>query len=228
MKYSLSIDALFDFSLFAHAALFEGCDYPWQAFEKLSAYLTSLSLGKMEGNVSSEAFLIDPASISLGRNSIVEAGAYIQGPCVLGAECIVRSGAYIRGDVIAGDGCVIGHGTEIKCSILLNGASAAHFNYIGNSILGKNVNLGAGVKCANFRLDHEPITLTIDGQKIKTGLKKLGALLGDGAQVGCNCVLNPGTLLGKNAFCSPCLSVSGVIPEGAIVKSSFTNFIEVR
>jgi len=228
MNQYVSVESLFDFSSFSHSALFEGCAYPWEALERLMAYFQAYPLGEKAGEVSPEAILVDPASIFIGHGSVVEAGAYIQGPCILGEGCVVRSGAYIRGAVIAGEGCVIGHGTEIKHSILLEGVCAAHFNYIGDSILGARVNMGAGVKCANFRLDHQPISVLVDGRKFETGLTKLGALIGDGAQVGCNCVLNPGTWVGKKAFCFPTLSIYGYVPDGARVKPSQKNLIEIE
>jgi NDP-sugar pyrophosphorylase family protein len=108
----------------------------------------------------------------------------------------------------------------------MNGASAAHFNYVGDSILGKRVNLGAGAKCANLRLDHQPVHVFASGKKINTQLKKLGAIIGDGAQVGCNCVINPGTILGKNSFCFPCLNICGFVPQGAKVKPAMKNIVE--
>jgi UDP-N-acetylglucosamine diphosphorylase / glucose-1-phosphate thymidylyltransferase / UDP-N-acetylgalactosamine diphosphorylase / glucosamine-1-phosphate N-acetyltransferase / galactosamine-1-phosphate N-acetyltransferase len=128
--------------------------------------------------------------------------------------------------VLIGDSCVVGHDTEVKHSIFFNGASAAHFNYVGDSILGNGSNLGAGVKCANLRLDHQPVCVMVLGEKVDTGLLKLGAIIGDGAKVGCNCVLNPGTILGKNSFCFPCLNVHGFIPEGGKVKPAMKNIVE--
>lgn len=103
---------------------------------------------------------------------------------------------------------------------------AAHFNYVGDSILGNDVNLGAGVKCANLRLDHKSIHVNFEGRQIDTGLKKLGALVGDGAQVGCNCVINPGTLLGKKSFCFPCLNIYGYVPDHGKVKPAMKNIVE--
>lgn len=226
MLQDLTLNSFFDLSLFSHASLFEGCDHPWQALQKLSNYINSQQLGKIEVDIPSAVFLINPSLISIGRETIIEPGAYIQGPCIIGERCTIRNGAYIRGDLITGNGCVIGHDTEVKHSILLNCASAAHFNYVGDTILGNDVNLGAGVKCANFRLDHQTISILVSCQKINTGLKKLGAIVGDGAQVGCNCVLNPGTLLGKNSFCFPCLNVYGIVPENAKVKPAQKNIVE--
>ncbi len=222
----LTTHSFFDLSEFSHASLFEGCEFPWQAIQKLSEYLGSQALGKIETDVPATVHLINPSSISIGKETVIEPGAYIEGPCIIGAHCVIRNGAYIRGEVITGNRCVIGHDTEIKHSILLDGANAAHFNYVGDSILGNNVNLGAGVKCANFRLDHQVVAIIAEGKKWETGLKKLGAIIGDGAQVGCNCVINPGTLLGKSSFCFPCLNVYGRIPDHAKVKPAQKNIVE--
>jgi NDP-sugar pyrophosphorylase family protein len=226
MTQNLYINYFFDLEHFAHAALFEDCSYPWEVFEKLSAYFNSLKLGQIDTDVPVSAHLVNPSSISIGRGTIIEPGAYIQGPCVIGKDCVVRHGAYVRGDFLAGDRCIIGHDTEVKQAIFFDCATAAHFNYVGDSILGNAVNLGAGVKCANLRLDHEPILITSGDKKINTGLRKLGAIIGDGAQVGCNCVLNPGTLLGKKSFCFPCLNVQGIVPEMAKVKPAYKNIVE--
>ncbi len=193
----------FDLGDFAHAKLFEGCTYPWEALLALSDYLKAQNLGKIEGTISEGVFLIHPESISIGPGTVVESGAYIQGPCIIGPKCIVRHGAYIRGNVVTGKGCVLGHASEFKNSILLNRAAAPHFNYVGDSILGNDVNLGAGAICANVRFDRHSISVHWEGEKIKTPLKKLGAILGDRTQIGCNCVLNPGTLLGKESVCFP-------------------------
>jgi UDP-N-acetylglucosamine diphosphorylase / glucose-1-phosphate thymidylyltransferase / UDP-N-acetylgalactosamine diphosphorylase / glucosamine-1-phosphate N-acetyltransferase / galactosamine-1-phosphate N-acetyltransferase len=220
------LEQFFSLSECAHASLFEGCRYPWEALARLQAYLKSLVLGKIEIEIPSTVYLVNPELISIGEGTVIEPGAYIEGPCFIGKNCMIRHGAYIRGDVIAGNHCVIGHDTELKHSILLNRAAAAHFNYVGDSILGNGSNLGAGVKCANLRLDHQPVCVFFEGERIKTSLTKLGAIVGDGAQVGCNCVINPGTILGKNSFCFPCLNVYGYVPENGKVKPATKNIVE--
>lgn len=226
MMTILSPNQFFTLEEYAHASLFEECQFPWQALERLKSYLQFLKLGNIDTDVPSTAYLVHPELISIGQGTTVEPGAYIEGPCVIGQNCKIRHGAYIRGDVITGDNCVIGHDTEVKHSVLFNSAIAAHFNYVGDSILGARVNLGAGVKCANFRLDHQSIHVVILGERINTRLNKLGAIIGDGAQVGCNCVINPGTILGRNSFCFPCLNVYGFIPENGKVKPASKNIIE--
>lgn len=215
---NLSVSSFFSLEEYAHSALFEGCSYPWEALKHLIPYLERYPLGKIEGEVSPAAYLINASSISIGKGTRVEPGAYIEGPCVIGENCVVRHGAYLRGSVITGDRCVLGHDTEIKHSILLNDVCAAHFNYVGDSILGNQVNLGAGMKCANLRLDHKLIKIFVEGKKVETGLKKIGVIAGDRAQFGCNSVANPGTLFGKGALCYPCISIQGFIAPNSIIK----------
>lgn len=209
MHESLHFSQFFDLSNFTHKALFDGTFYPWEALDKLEAYLAALPLGQILGEVDPRAYLIKPELITIGKGSRVEAGAYIEGPCVIGENCTVRHGAYIRGTVLAGNNCVIGHTTEIKHSILLNKAQAAHFAYIGNSILGSNTNLGAGTKLANLRLDHGKVKIRAGQIAIPSGQKKLGAIIGDGAQLGCNSVCNPGVLIAKNKHLEPCKAYTG-------------------
>ncbi|HEX4839621.1 MAG TPA: UDP-N-acetylglucosamine diphosphorylase [Rhabdochlamydiaceae bacterium] len=210
----------FSLEAYFHRELFEGTGYVWEALHRLTSYLQEQELGKIEAKVPVGAHLINPELISIGEGTIIEPGAYIEGPAIIGPFNQIRHGAYIRGGVVTGEKCVIGHATEIKHSILLDRANAAHFNYVGDSILGNDVNLGAGVKLANFRLDHKEVFVLIQGQKIPTGLKKMGAILGDGAQLGCNAVANPGTLICPKAFCYPCVNIKGVVPSRAIYKEN--------
>lgn len=209
----------FDFSNFEHASLFRDESFPWTALLELSNYFKSHQF-QQKGTVSSSAYLIDAEKISIGSGTIVEPGAYIKGPCIIGKNCTIRHGAYIRGNVLVGDDCVIGHDSELKHSILLNGAHAAHFAYVGDSILGNGVNLGAGTKCANLKLNRSTICIHLDEDRIPTQLHKLGAIIGDKSQIGCNVVTNPGTLIGKEVQCYPCLNIEGFIPTRSIIKPS--------
>lgn len=219
-------ESLFELSDYAHAVLFDQVAYVWEALEKIEGYLKQRMLGKIETEVPISSCLIHPGSISIGKNTRIEPGVYIHGPCIIGSNCEIRQGAYLRGQVIVGDDCVIGHCTEVKNSLLLNKVRAGHFNYVGDSILGNTVNLGAGMKCANLRLDHQNVSVLFQGRKIPTSLKKFGVIAGDGAQLGCNCVTNPGTILGKRSICYPCINIGGCIPENARVKSSHQNIVE--
>lgn len=141
----------------------------------------------------------------------------IQGPAYLGEGCELRPGVYIRGNVIAGKGCVLGNACEFKNCLLLDGVQVPHFSYVGDSILGNGAHLGAGVICSNLRLDQAPVEVVLpEGSKAATGLRKLGALIGDGAEVGCNAVLNPGSILGKRALVMPTVAFRGSLAANSI------------
>ena len=148
----------------------------------------------------------------------------IAGPGVHRSEKLScdRAGAYIRGNVIAGEKCVLGNSSEFKNCLLMDGVQAPHFNYVGDSILGNGAHLGAGVICSNLRLDQGEVILRLASGEVKTGLRKFGAVLGDKAEVGCNSVLNPGTLLGPRALIAPCTSFGGYLPANTIARARQT------
>ena len=214
----MTLSYFFDLSSFPFKELFDGLTYPWEALARLNPFLKNQTLGKIEAEISPHAYLVNPELISIGKGSVIEPGAYIQGPCLIGENCSIRHGAYIRGQVIAGNGCVIGHASEIKNSIFLNNVHAAHFAYVGDSILGNHVNLGAGTRCANLKLDGASITVSYHDERLETGLRKLGAIIGDHSQTGCNAVTNPGTIMGRGVLCYPCLNVGGFIPTRSIIR----------
>lgn len=168
---------------------------------------------KLGGEETSEAVILYAGcvlwdkEISLGAGSVVEPGALIKGPTLIGSNTEVRQGAYVRGKCIIGDRCVVGHTTEMKESIMLNGAKAGHFAYIGNSILGTLSNLGAGTKLANLKIKESTVRVRVGQEWVDTGMRKLGAILGDKVEIGCNAVTNPGTLLGKGCMVHPVTSV---------------------
>jgi NDP-sugar pyrophosphorylase family protein len=222
MNEFFSVENFFDLQQFAHRAVFDKCMYVWQVLENLRMYLLAQTLGAIESKEQPFAYFVNPELISIGEGTIIEPGAYIRGPCIIGKNCQIRHSAYIRGNVLIGDHCVVGHTTELKHSILLNHARAAHFAFVGDSVLGNDVNLGAGVKCANLRLDGTPVVIRHNDWLISTGLRKFGAILGDGAQIGCNTVLNPGTVFGRSSKCFPGLSINGVVEAGKLVKSMQT------
>ena len=215
------------------AGLFAGVERVWEVLAKLSDYLESLfpARAALLGRVDSGATLVNPERIYLGPGARVEAGAYIKGPAYLGAGCQVRQGAYLRGAVMAGEGCVLGHASEFKNALLLPGSQAGHFAYVGDSILGHRVNLGAGTKLANLevlsnlhraRTGRRPtLKLRLPGlpQPVDTGLTKMGAILGDDAQTGCNTVTNPGCLIGRHTLVYPNVSLpKGYWAAGKIIK----------
>jgi UDP-N-acetylglucosamine diphosphorylase / glucose-1-phosphate thymidylyltransferase / UDP-N-acetylgalactosamine diphosphorylase / glucosamine-1-phosphate N-acetyltransferase / galactosamine-1-phosphate N-acetyltransferase len=208
----------FDLSKTKHAALFEGVNFVWEVIPKIGEYLKTLPLGIIEIEIPEGVTLVNPELISIGKGTVIEPGAYIKGPCVIGRDCQIRHGAYIRGQFLAGDRCVIGHATEIKNSAFLDDVHAAHFNYVGDSFLGNNVNLGAGTRLANLKLTEGEIKMLCGEDLVCTGVRKLGAILGDGVQTGCNSVTNPGTLMGKNSACYPCTNFGGIVSAGHVIR----------
>lgn len=228
MKEQLTVGYYFDIGNFKHRSIFDACTYVWEPLTKISAYLKNSKLGQIQTEIPTGAYIVNPESISIGRGTIVEPGAFIKGPCLIGEHCTIRHGAYIRGDLICGDSCVIGHDTEIKNVIMLNNAHAAHFAYLGDSIIGNDVNLGAGTKCANLLLNSGEISIYLKEERYPTHLRKLGAIIGDGCQIGCNVVTNPGTFIGKKTLCFPCLNVGGIIPSEQSVKSTTSLIISPR
>lgn len=158
--------------------------------------------------------------IAIGRGTRILPGAVIEGPARIGRDVEIRPGAYLRGGVWIGDGCVVGAHSEIKRAILLAGARAPHLNYVGDSILGSGVNLGAGTVLSNFRHDGGPIHLPLaDGRRLGSGRRKLGAILGDGVATGCNCVLHPGVVVGRDTHLYPGVHLrAGVYPAASLIK----------
>jgi carbonic anhydrase/acetyltransferase-like protein (isoleucine patch superfamily) len=159
--------------------------------------------------------------IIIGPGTIVEPGAFIKGPAIIGSDSEIRQGAYIRGECLVGNRCVVGHTTEMKGSIMLDGAKASHFAYVGDSILGKKVNLGAGTKLANLKMIPGSIVITLDKKRYDTGRRKLGAILGDHTETGCNSVTSPGTLMGPSSIVYSGVAVpGGYYPSKTIVMPS--------
>jgi carbonic anhydrase/acetyltransferase-like protein (isoleucine patch superfamily) len=174
------------------------------------------------------AILFDP-DIYIGESTVIEPGALIKGPTIIGNNTEIRQGAYIRGNCLIGDRCVVGHTTEVKTAIMLNDAKAGHFAYIGDSILGNQVNLGAGTKLANLKILDVEMRLKVEGKVYKTGMRKLGAILGDHVETGCNSVTSPGTLLGKRSLVYPCVNVpGGYYPARSIIGLKTKNVISIR
>jgi NDP-sugar pyrophosphorylase family protein len=156
-------------------------------------------------------------NIILGRGSVVEPGALIKGPAVIGNNTEVRQGAYMRGNCLVGNGCVVGHATEMKNSVMLDGSKAGHFAYVGDSILGNAANLGAGTKLANLKVIAGSIVLRVDRKRYNTERRKLGAILGDNTETGCNTVTSPGTLMGPSSIVYPGISVPGGYYRGKAI-----------
>ena len=210
---SIKTESLFE-SIPPHLrALFEVCEYPWQIVERISGYINEL----LEKGIGGYSLYSD--GVMVGRGASISPSAHISPPAIIGEDCEIRVGAYIRGNVILGRGVVVGNSSELKNCILLDGAQAPHYNYVGDSILGCMAHLGAGAICSNLRSDGREVTVRAE-QSYPTGMRKLGAMLGDHVEVGCGCVLNPGTIVGKNSRIYPLTSVRGTVPQDSILKSS--------
>ena len=194
--------------------LFTKCDFPWQIVPIIKSYIKELVSEGLDG------YTTFGDDVLIGKGVRIHDGATIAGPCIIGDNSELRPGAYIRGSAIICPSCVIGNSTEIKNSILLEGVAAPHYNYIGDSILGAHSHLGAGVICSNLKSDKSNVAIRYNGNTADTGLRKLGAIIGEGAEIGCGSVLNPGTVVGKNTTVYPLISLRGVYPSDSIVKSS--------
>jgi NDP-sugar pyrophosphorylase family protein len=207
-----------DFRQTEHAAIFDGVTQAWEILPRLAQYLEKTlrpaNLGKRIGSP------VIGDRVFIGENTVIEPGAYIKGPAWIGPDCQVRHGAYIRENVIVGAGSVIGNSSEIKNSFLGNGCQVPHFNYVGDSILGAKVHLAAGVIVSNLKLAGDTIILRVNGAVLDTGLRKFGALIGDGAEVGCNAVINPGSILGRHSLIYPGVSWRGILPANSIAKTA--------
>ena len=207
---------LFDLTQSAHAALFDGCEYAWEALQKIQAYLDANLRPSLHNRCEGVAFIGE--RVFIGEGTVVEDGAMIKGPAIIGRNCQIRHNAYIREQVIIGDNCVVGNASEVKNALLFNEAVAPHFNYIGDSILGYRAHLGAGVKISNVKLVPENVTVDINGRPFDTGLRKFGAVIGDHVEIGCNCVLNPGSIIGRHSILYPNVLWRGVCPADSLVK----------
>lgn len=203
--------ALFGDVPFFLEKLFGDCEFPWQAADTLSSYLRRLVLEIPDG------FTLFSEGVLLGRGVSVSPTATIVGPAIIGENTVIGPGAYIRGNVFVGKNCVIGNSTELKNCVLCDGVAAPHYNYIGDSVLGSGVHLGAAAVCSNLKSDGSEVIVRGE-ENVPTGRRKFGAALGDGVEIGCGAVLNPGTVIGKNSTVYPLLSVRGTVPENAILK----------
>ena len=188
-------------------------EYPWQALEGINGLISSLGaqLGDDYTEISPEVWV--------HKTAIVAPTAYLGAPCIIGARTEVRHCAFIRESALVGADCVVGNSVELKNAILFDAVQVPHFNYVGDSILGYKSHLGAGSVTSNFKSDGSLITIRNGDEKIATGMQKIGALVGDFVEVGCNSVLNPGTVVGRNTTIYPTSCVRGVVPANRIWKT---------
>lgn len=217
---------LFDLTQTEHAQLFEGCDFAWDALKKLKQYLKTNLRPGLNHTADGESY-IGP-NVYIGEGTVIEAGVMIKGPAIIGRNCQIRHNAYLREDVIVGDNCVVGNACELKTTILFNNAQVPHFSYVGDSILGYKAHLGAGVKISNVKLVPGNVTVEKDGIPFDTGLRKFGVLLGDNTDIGCNSVLNPGSIIGRGSVIYPNICWRGILPDNMIVKNRAKQDIVVR
>lgn len=208
-----TIENLYNLEETIAAGLFEGAQYPWELLPKISGFI--VELGK---KLPEEKFTQVKENVWIAKSAKVAPSANINGPAIIDEEAEVRHCAFIRGNAIVGKGAVVGNSTELKNVILFNKVQVPHYNYVGDSILGFKSHMGAGSITSNVKSDKTLVVVKSGEEKIETGLKKFGAMLGDNVEVGCNSVLNPGTVVGRNSNIYPTSMVRGCIPAGSIYK----------
>lgn len=193
--------------------IFKGTTYPWEVLSKIGEYITTLG-----ATLPLEDYEKKDENVWIAKSARVAKTACINGPAIIGKEAEIRHCAFIRGNALVGEGAVVGNSTELKNVILFNKVQVPHYNYVGDSILGYQAHMGAGSITSNVKSDKTLVTIQYEGKQIETKLKKVGAILGDNVEVGCNSVLNPGTVIGKGSNIYPLSMVRGFVPEGSIYK----------
>lgn len=204
---------LFDYSKTIAAPLLESVDYPWEALSKIKDFI--IELGK---TLDPEIYEQKGENIWIAKSATVYPSAYLGGPLIVCEDAEIRHCAFIRGSAIVGKGAVVGNSTELKNSVLFDGVQVPHYNYIGDSILGYKAHTGAGTITSNLKSDKSLVTVLCDGEKLETDVKKFGAMLGDFVEVGCNSVLNPGSVVGRHTNIYPLSFVRGYVPQNSIYK----------
>ncbi|HZQ47529.1 MAG TPA: UDP-N-acetylglucosamine diphosphorylase [Verrucomicrobiae bacterium] len=217
---------LFDMSQTAHAVLFAGCENAWDALKKLKNYIESNVRPAPHEHARAGVYI--GKDVFIGEGTVIEDGVMIKGPAIIGRNCEIRHNAYLREHVIVGDHCVIGNSCEFKHSLLFNNSVVPHFSYVGDSILGYKAHLGAGVKISNVKVLPGNVMVQKDGVPFDTGLRKFGALLGDHTDIGCNSVLNPGSIIGRGSVVYPNTNWRGILPANMIVKNKSVQEVVVR
>ena len=225
MRGMFRAENFLDLKQFAFPELFDGGEHVWDALKKLPAFLKRRLKPARLGTTLGTPYIAE--DVFIGKGTVIENGATIKGPAIIGENCQIRSGAYVRGDVIVGNDCVLGNACEFKNAVLFNGAQVPHFSYVGDSILGFKAHLGAGTILSNVKSIKGNVTVKY-GHDIDTRLRKFGAIIGDGCDIGCNCVLNPGSIIGRNSVLYPNVLWRGVCPADSIVKLRQQHEIIVR
>ena len=211
----ITSEALFDLSHSRAGKYLKSTAYPHEALDKIGKWI--LAIGE---ELDAKEFEHPAPNIWIAKSASVAPTAAITGPCILDDSCEVRHNAFIRGNALVGKGVVVGNATELKNVILFDGAQVPHYNYVGDSILGYKAHMGAGAITSNVKGDKSPVVIKSGTQTIPTARKKMGAMLGDFAEIGCGCVLNPGTVIGPRTQIYPLTSVRGVVPADSICKNA--------
>jgi NDP-sugar pyrophosphorylase family protein len=206
-----------DLSHTEHASLFQDSMPVWEALKQIGNYLKRSLQPSMNGEILGAPFIGE--RVVIGSGTTIEHGATVLGPAWIGNNCQIRSGCYIRENVIVGNGVVLGNSCEFKNCVIFNNAEIPHFNYVGDSILGYKAHLAAGVILSNVRLDRMEISVKYQTERFATGLKKFGAIVGDRAEIGCNSVISPGSVIGRGSLIYPLTHFSGVLAENTILQS---------
>ena len=215
MSENLMIKSLFTLEETIAAGAFEGCTYPWEVLGKIKSEIL-----KIGATLSADEYDKIGDDVWIAKTAKVAPTAFINGPAIICKNAEIRHCAFIRGSAIVGEGTVVGNSTELKNVILFNNVQVPHYNYVGDSILGYKSHMGAGSITSNVKSDKSLVVVHAGDSSIETGLKKFGAILGDNVEVGCNSVLNPGTVIGKNANVYPLSMVRGYVPERSIYKKA--------
>ncbi len=215
MKNLLKTTEFFDFSHSIAGAYLEKIEFPWQALSGIGKL--TVELGE---KLDKEKYEKVGENVWIAKTAKIYPNNYIQGPCIIGQNTEVRPGAFIRGNAIVGDNCVVGNSTELKNVILFDNVQVPHFNYIGDSILGYKAHTGAGAVTSNVKQDKSLVSVNLGKERIETNLKKFGAILGDNVEIGCNSVLNPGTVVGKGSRVYPLSMLRQFVPCNSIYKSA--------
>lgn len=213
MNKKVTIHELFSQIPAYMAPLFQDKDYPWEVLPLLKDFVRSLVKEGLEG------YHLWAEDVWVGEGVKIYPTVTIEGPAIIGSGTELRPGAFLRGNVITGENCVIGNSTELKHCILMDRVQVPHYNYVGDSVLGHRAHMGAGAVCSNLKSDGKAVVVHGD-RDYPSGLRKLGAILADGADLGCGCVCNPGTVVGKNTSVYPLTALRGVYPAECIVKSA--------
>lgn len=220
---NIKTENLFDLSHTIAEPILRDCEYPWQVLPKIKAFVCEV--GK---TLSGELYDNVGENIWIAKSAVVAPSATIIGPCIIGERTEVRVSAFIRGCVIVGCDSVIGNSCELKNCIIFDNVQVPHFNYVGDSVLGYRSHMGAGAVTSNVKSDKTNVCVKYENEQIETGFKKFGAMLGDFVEVGCNSVLNPGTIIGRNTNIYPLSSVRGVIPSNSIFKRADQVILKIK